>query len=59
MRRIWFPFVMHKIRDKKKKEKYQGVYIVAGKELPRANNSRFFVRQSFPFGRLEFIKEFS
>lgn len=43
----------------KKKEKYQGVYIVAGKELPRANNSRFFVRQSFPFGRLEFIKEFS
>lgn len=57
MRRIWFPFVMHKIRILQKKKK--NIKAFASKELPRANNSRFFVRRSFPFERLEFIKEFS
>lgn len=56
MRRIWFTFVMHKIRILQKKK---NIKAFASKELPRANNSRFFVRRSFPFERLEFIKEFS
>lgn len=40
-------------------KKKKNIKAFASKELPRANNSRFFVRRSFPFERLEFIKEFS
>lgn len=49
------PFIiMDKIRilAMEKKKNIKAFISVAGKELARANNSRFFVRQSFPFGRL-------